>query len=286
MRFRIRDSSPPARIGAKPKRRRQPARWLKPGLIALAGAVVLAGAGLGLRQMAGWSGVDGLGRRMGEDTLRLTASVGLKLDEVLVEGRRETGAGEVLAALDVQRGQPILAFSPEAARKRLERLAWVKTASVERVLPGVIHVRLTERTPMALWQRDRKLVLVDRDGVVILKTGIERFAQLPMLVGDDAPAAAAELLDLLKSEPQLQKRVTAAIRVAERRWNLQLDNGVSVRLPETDIAQAWAQLANLERTSGVLQRDVITIDLRLPDRLVIQVSPEGAKRARGPGKQT
>jgi cell division protein FtsQ len=248
--------------------------------------VIAAGGAVGLKEYVGAGWLDRVGERAGEDALALSARLGLRLEEVLVEGRHETAAKELLAALDLKRGQPILAISPEAARHRLEQLAWIKSATVERVLPGTIHVHLIERTPMALWQRDRKLVLVDRDGQVILQTGVERFAQLPVLVGDDAPEAAAPLLDLLASEPDLQKRVTAAIRVGERRWNLQLDNGVNVRLPETDIAQAWAQLANLQRSSNVLGRDVVTIDLRLPDRLVIQVSPEGARRGRGPGKQT
>ncbi len=286
MRFLIRDTSAAPKAAAKPKRRRASARWLKPALIGLAGLGLVSGAAIGFAQFRGAGGIERLQMQAADEAFRMSAAIGLRLEEVLVEGRHETAAKEVLAALDVKRGQPILAISPDAARRRLERLAWVKTATVERLLPGTIHVRIVERTPMALWQRDRKLVLVDRDGVVILRSGIERFAALPMLVGDDAPGAAAVLLDLLASEPALQKRVVAAIRVADRRWNLQLDNGVDVRLPETDIAQAWAQLANLERTSNVLQRDVVTIDLRLPDRTVIQVSPDGAKRARGSGKQT
>jgi cell division protein FtsQ len=80
--------------------------------------------------------------------------------------------------------------------------------------------------------------------------------------------------------------VTAAIRVGERRWNLQMDNGIDVRMPETDIGQAWAQLAQLERDQKVLGRDVVTIDLRLPDRFVIRVSPDQARRGKGTAKQT
>jgi len=58
-------------------------------------------------------------------------------------------------------------------------------------------------------------------------------------------------------------------------------------MPETDLAPAWAQLAQLEREQKVLARDVVTIDLRLPDRFVIRVSPEqSAKRGKGPAKPT
>jgi cell division protein FtsQ len=128
-------------------------------------------------------------------------------------------------------------------------------------------------------------VLVDRDGAIILRSGLDRFRHLITLVGDDAPKGAPELLALLSTEPQLERRVNAAIRVGERRWNLQMDNGIDVRLPENDIGAAWAQLAHLEREQKVLGRDVVTIDLRLPDRFVIRVSPDQAKR-KGSPKQT
>ena len=121
---------------------------------------------------------------------------------------------------------------------------------------------------------------------MVLRSGLDRFRHLVTLVGDDAPKGAPELLALLATEPQLERRVTAAIRVGERRWNLQMDNGIDVRLPETDIGAAWTQLAQLERDQKVLGRDVVTIDLRLPDRFVIRVSPDQVRKGKGTPKQT
>ena len=65
-----------------------------------------------------------------------------------------------------------------------------------------------------------------------------------------------------------------AVRVGGRRWNLRFHGGTDVRLPETGAAEAWAQFARIERQHGVLQRDVDSIDLRLPDRLVVRTAPE------------
>src|SRR5207247_9271391 len=103
---------------------------------------------------------------------------------------------------------------------------------------------------------------------------------------------AAQVLDIVGSERDLAVRVTAAIRVGNRRWNLRIDNACDVLLPADETAEAWARLARLERSAALVQRDVQTIDIRLPDRLVLRVSPEPpketpvSKKGRPPAKNT
>ncbi len=201
---------------------------------------------------------------------RLSAEAGLVVEEVLVEGRGRTARGSLLAALEVGRGDPILAFDPGAARRRLEALPWVRNAKVERRLPSVIYLHLEERRPLAVWQLEGRLAVIDETGETIAGARPEDFAHLTLVVGPDAPAHSAVLLEMLDGEPDLKRRVSAAVRVGGRRWNLRLDGAIKVRLPESGAAEAWARLARIERRHGVLDRDVATIDLRMPDRLVVR----------------
>ena len=130
---------------------------------------------------------------------------------------------------------PLLAVDTAAAKERLETLAWVERASVARMLPDTVQVRLLERQPLALWQRDGRFEVIDRAGAVIegaLHERPEEYRHLRVLVGDDAPQGAAALFALLSTEPALSARVVAATRVGGRRWNLHLDNQVEVWLPE------------------------------------------------------
>ena len=212
----------------------------------------------------------------GEAALNATAQAGLKVDDVLVEGRARTERSAVLNALAVARDEPILAFDPHNARSRLEQLPWVHNATVERRLPSVIYVRLVEYTPFALWQNAGEVVVIDPSGTVIPGARADAFASLPLLVGEDAAEHARELLAMLDSEPELRSRIAAAVRVHGRRWNVRLMGDIDVRLPEHDPAAAWAQLASLQRRHGVLERDVVTIDLRLPDRMVVRTAPGAA----------
>jgi cell division protein FtsQ len=233
-------------------------------------------------------GTGGFGATLGDlsaAALSTTAALGLVVADIEVEGRQTTDRETIIAALGAHAGSPILAVSPTHAREQLESLPWVRSAAIERRLPGTLYVRLTERKPLAVWQHDGNQELIDFDGAVIPVKDLSRFAKLPTVVGGDAARrGAAELIALLANEPDLAPRVTAAILVGERRWNLRIDNAIDVLLPEVDAAAAWTKLAQLERDNRLLQHDVQTIDLRLPDRLVLRVNDPGAKDA--PGKKS
>jgi cell division protein FtsQ len=227
-----------------------------------------------------------------ERVIQGTGLLGFTVADITVEGRETTDRETILAALGAGPGTPILAVNPTRAKEQLGALPWVRTAVIERRLPHTLYVRLVERKPLALWQHGGKLDLVDREGSVIPVAQLDQFAKLPMVVGEGAASHAAELIEMLGSDPDLAARVTAAVRVGDRRWNLRIDNAIDVLLPADEPASAWSQLARLERSSGILKRDVQTIDLRLPDRLVLRISPEPpkepsiSKRAHPPAKNT
>lgn len=222
--------------------------------------------------------------------LAWTGELGLAVANVQVEGRERANREAILSALDVARGTPILAVDPMQAKRQLESIPWVRSASVERRLPDTLYIHLVERQPLAFWQRQGKLVLVDRDGAIIPHEQLGDFGNLIVLVGSDAPAKGAALLDMLATEPDLVSHVAAAVLIGDRRWNLRLDNSIDIALPEEDAASAWHRLAQLERSDRILERDVQMVDLRLPDRLVVRAAPDvqktAPKKGRQPGKTT
>lgn len=247
-------------------------------------SALLAGAGYGAVQLHRSALPQSVLEATFNRVLDGTARFGLAVADVRVEGREATDRDTILAALGAAPGTPILAVSPSRAKEQIEKLPWVHSAVVERSLPDTIYVRLVERKPLALWQHGGKLDLIDHEGSVIPVTHLDRFAKLPMVIGEHAASHAAELIDMLTTEPDLAARVSAAIRVGDRRWNLRVDNAIEVLLPADSPASAWAQLASLERSSAILKRDVQVVDVRLPDRLVVRVNPEALKEAPVPKK--
>ncbi|MQX36743.1 cell division protein FtsQ/DivIB [Roseospira navarrensis] len=205
---------------------------------------------------------------------RFASRGGLVVRSVTVEGRARTGRARLLAALGTGRGEPILNFDPQTARARVEALPWVLSARVERRLPDAIHVVLTEREPLALWQRaPETYAVIDRMGTP-LNVDASPFGALPVIVGRDAPPAVPGLLAMLATEPDLLGRVRAATFVGGRRWTLHLDSfgadAIDVRLPEQQPLVAWRRLAELNREGRLLALDIDMVDLRLPDRLVVR----------------
>lgn len=140
-----------------------------------------------------------------------TADAGLAVREVLVRGRQITSRDDLIAALDVRRGMPILAIDMEETRQRIESLGWIKTVTIARRLPDTVYLQIEERQALALWQHKGRIALIDREGTVIQRHKLEGFAALPRVVGENAPKNAAPLLDLLRTYPAVSGQVEAAI---------------------------------------------------------------------------
>lgn len=248
---------------------RRQRRLLRPTAIASIIVTALITSAVGINMI-------GRGGPMRERLGHATSGMGLDVQRIVVEGRQKTSEAAVLAAIGVTTGDPILSFSAATARAKLEALTWVRSAIVERQLPGTIRVVLTERAPFAVWQNQGKFALIDRAGNVVTDSEIATFAdKLPLVVGVGAPQAAAALLDTLAQQPDLVPRVVAAIRVGDRRWNLCMTSGADVLLPEGAEAQALGKLAELQTTKALLDRPLQEIDMRLPDRLRLRPMVDG-----------
>jgi cell division protein FtsQ len=272
---------------ARRARRRTPAPvWLgrTMTIAAAAGALAAVVGGPAWLWHSGWAG-------RAADTAWKTAMarsvrLGLSVQEVQLEGRRHASREEIAAAIGAKRGAAILDFDLAAMRRRLEALPWVRAAGVERRLPTMLRVSIRERRPMALWQRDGRFVLVDDRGEKITDRDLGRFRDLVILIGEDAPRHAPTLFAMIASEPDLARRVAAATRVGERRWNLTLRGGIQVQLPEEEPHRAWRRLALLDERHRLLERDIRTIDMRLPDRLIVKPGALGAQARRLKGQST
>ena len=245
-------------------------------LLVAGGTVALIQSGWVARQAIAWHA----------SLITLSSDWGFNVRRVLADGRTETGSGQILRAIGVRIGEPILGVDLEAARVQLQTLPWIEHATIERRLPDTLYVRLEESEPLALWQKDKQFFLISRTGKVIDEARIARFANLLVVVGADAPARVGELLELMNQQPELGRHVVAAVRVGGRRWNLRFDSGIDVKLPELDSAAAWRELARLDREQGLLARDLSVIDMRVPDRLVVRLSPNAVEREPEPGDDT
>lgn len=243
------------------------------GRVLVLGSVFLVTAGFTVA-----SGQVQWGDMWGSLALDGSRDMGFVLAETTIEGNVRTSAAAVLGKLDMDVGTPMYSIDLEAVRRSVEALPWVKSADVQRKLPGTLFVRIEEREPFVLWQNNNRLTLVDRDGVAIAGTSLADFRHLRLYVGPQAHKVATSLEAALESVPDLASRLTSVVHVGERRFDLVFRGGVRVKLPEThasnELRGALAKLQTLEQTYQLLERDVTVIDLRLDDRLILRVNPD------------
>ncbi|RFZ89496.1 cell division protein FtsQ/DivIB [Shinella sp. WSJ-2] len=208
-----------------------------------------------------------------------TTAIGFAIEDVKVSGNRETSEIDILERLGLDGTTSLVALDVKEARQRLTELPWVEDVSVRKVYPGTIEIALKEREAFAIWQHGTDLSLIEKNGSVIAPLRDNKFSSLPLFVGRDAETAAASFSDEFDSWPELKSRVKAYIRVAGRRWDLRLENGIVVKLPEHNVPRAMDMLASLDASEQLLERDIAAVDLRLEDRTTVQLT-EGALERR------
>jgi len=204
-------------------------------------------------------------------------AMGFRIEEASVAGRHQLAHADVLALAGVTKTTSLLFLDVDTARARLKASPWIAEASVRKLYPGRLIIEIEERVPYALWQMDGRLSVISADGTVLGWLADPRFATLPLVVGPGAEKKAKVFLDVLARYPGVREFVRAAILVAERRWNLQLVNGIVVRLPEANVTASLDTLVALDREKKLLTRDITAVDLRLPDRVNVRLSDTAAQ---------
>jgi cell division protein FtsQ len=205
-----------------------------------------------------------------ERMLVASANAGFRVENIMVEGRDNASADVILAIINMEKGDPLFAFDPEAAKAQLEKISWVDDAHVERRLPDTLYIGLNERTPLALWRKGGALKLLDAHGEVIAVNDLSPFKGLMTVSGKGATRHLPELVANLAAEPAVHNRVIKAVRISERRWDLTLDNNITVKLPEEDLGLSFRRLAQAQEDSALLDKDIAAIDLREADRMAVR----------------
>jgi cell division protein FtsQ len=203
-------------------------------------------------------------------------AAGFRIASIALSGERQISREEVLAAVGVTGTTSLLFLDVEEARDRLKTIPWIADATVLKLYPDRLQIGIKEREAFALWQQGGRISVIADDGTVLEPYLNPRAISLPLVVGLGAAARAKQFLALLDRQPELRDLVRASVLIGERRWNLRLKNGVDIRLPENDVEQALARMVALDKDKKLISRAIVAIDLRLPDRVTVQLTDSAA----------
>jgi len=209
---------------------------------------------------------------------RTTSALGFAVDEVEVSGHQNTSEIAVFEALGLDEFTSLVSLDARSAREALEQLPWVEAAKVRKVYPGKLEVALDERRAFAIWQTGETLSLIERDGNVIGAYAGSGFNSLPLVVGPGAATSSAPFMEMLSAYPAFASQVKALIHIGERRWDVRLASGITVKLPSDQPQKAVERLMAMDGQTQVLSRDIASIDLRLEDRTTIALTENAMLR--------
>ena len=238
-------------------------------------AMSVSAAAVALAGFVGSGRYDAFVTEQGRPADILARIAGFGVERVTISGLSRMYEREVLSAAGIDWRTSVPLLDVAAVREKLLRVPLIASASVRKIYPNEIAITQIEREPAALWQKNGEISVIAADGTVIDAMRDDRYASLPLIVGEDANTRLPEYLALIASAGSLGQRIKAGTYVSGRRWTLKLD-AVDVRLPEADPAAALARLVDLERADRILEKDIIALDLRLPDRVVVRLTEEAA----------
>ncbi len=252
----------PSRLRAVRRARLTPASAAAAAVLALclASVAVLATGGRGQRLAAA-------GRLAAETHL---GSLGFAVRVIHLQGAAPPAQKEILRAVGVRFGEPILDLDMAAVRTRVETVGWVSRARVLRLLPDTLVVAVDQRPLLAVWEHAGKTTVIAADGRPVTEVNPARFSALPLVVGDGANVAARAILPLLAGRPRLTQKLDALVRVDARRWDLRLKDGTMIMLPADGEATALAMLDDLDQASRILDLGLARVDLRDPQMIVVR----------------
>jgi cell division protein FtsQ len=272
----------PARVLLRGERaRRGAARWTlhlakpAPRGVGLVLAVALLGGVAVLGALRGGE-YEAFAAREGGVGDYAARALGFGVAAVTISGQSQIDEREILSLAGLGAKSSLPFFDAVEARKNLEALPLIKQASVRKLYPDRIVIDIVERAPAALWQKNGELSAIAADGTVIDGANDGRYAALPFVVGDGANERVGEFTALLDASAELRPKILAGILVGDRRWSLKMRSGVEVKLPEDDPQAAMATLLTLQRQSRILDRDILSVDLRVPGKVFARLSEEAA----------
>lgn len=204
------------------------------------------------------------------------AMLGLGVDQISITGQQFTADSDIFAALNLDGVRSIASLDVDAAKVRIEELPWVDKVDLQRMYPGGLEIRVTERKPWAVWRRGGNEFLIDQTGRTLASVKSGSRAGLPVIEGEGADTAAPALMALLARYPDIKGEFQSAERVAGRRWTLTLKGGNALVLPPEREAQALSLYTTDRTVKALTSTGGYVVDLRGLDKITVRKLQSGA----------
>jgi len=227
--------------------------------------------------------------------MRLSRLGVFTVDRVVVDGNSRLSTGEVLMLVDGLKGESVFSADLERYRARLLDSPWVADATMRRVLPSTIDLRVIERAPIAIGRLGDQLFLVDSSGTIIDEYG-PQYAQydLPIVDGlvsspvDGKPTVdlertrlVARFVDALAAAPAIRQHVSQIdVSDAHNLVAILDQDPVALRLGDRDFTARLQRYLELAPSLKEQIDEIDAVDLRFDERIPVSRKPAATLASR------
>jgi cell division protein FtsQ len=206
------------------------------------------------------------------------------VDRVVVHGNSRLSTGEVLMLVDGLKGESVFSADLERYRARLLDSPWVADATMRRVLPSTIDLRVIERAPIAAGRLGDRLFLIDASGVIIDEYG-PQYAQYDLPIVDGLVTSPAEggpsvdlerarlvgrFVDAIASVPSIRQHVSQIdVSDAHNLVAILDQDPVALRLGDRDFTARLQRYLELAPSLKEQIKEIDAVDLRFDERIPV-----------------
>ncbi len=146
----------------------------------------------------------------------------------------------------------------------------LRNVEVKIILPNILYINGEQRKPFAIWWDYKNFFLIDDEGIILKRSLNDNDKKKYILiVGDEAIKNVHHIIKVLTQSKQNGK--VASMRfIGQRRWDLVLNNGIILKLPEKNELEAIRLFEKLIQNYELIQ-DNSVVDMRLaPEKVFIK----------------
>lgn len=172
----------------------------------------------------------------------------------------------------VQNG--LLSVDVTALQQALVTIPWVAQVRVSRMWPDTVHVWLSEPHAVALWADSG---VVSQDGQVYYLPPHSQLPHLPVFEGLEGESPM--MLDYYQHMQVIldpyQLKIERLVLSPRQAWEVQLDNGMVVRLGQQDILERLQRLMSVyPQLTAKSTEPIEYVDLRYPNGFAVKLRQE------------
>lgn len=198
---------------------------------------------------------------------------GFVIKNIEIKGINNLKKNDILKIINSYNKINIFSINFKDLHKKINNNTWVKKGLIKVIYPDTVKVYLIEKVPIAIWQDKFGNKLISKTGNFIIEKELNYFKNfLPIIIGKNAHKNIDPIFKILNLNKDFAKNVWSLTFVNERRWDVHFKQGLTIRLPRSNMKEAWKKILSLNENFKILNFGLTEIDLRKPNQILGKIN--------------